>query len=302
MTSRLKQSLVFITLVAVMLACSTQPSESIIQTASAQTMFAQPSITYTHQLPTELPTRTSTITNTPTITPTPTITFTPSVTPTPTKSLTPTPTFPAIQGADCIPNDNRTYAKVTRVIDGDTIEVNIEGSVFKVRYIGMDTPENTTQVEYYGPEATYKNRLLVEGKTVILFRDVSETDKYNRLLRYVIADSIFVNYELVRTGYAQVLTYPPDVSCQSTFSAAQTIARDNQLGFWKPTPVPSYGGGGESGTGSGTGNCDPSYPTVCIPPPPPDLDCKDISYRNFTVIGSDPHRFDGDKDGIGCEQ
>jgi len=121
-------------------------------------------------------------------------------------------------------------------------------------------------------------------------------------LRYVIADSIFVNYELVRTGYAQVLTYPPDVSCQSTFSAAQTIARDNQLGFWKPTPVPSYGGGGESGTGSGTGNCDPSYPTVCIPPPPPDLDCKDISYRNFTVIGSDPHHFDGDHDGVGCEQ
>ncbi len=49
------------------------------------------------------------------------------------------------------------------------------------------------------------------------------------------------------------------------------------------------------------GNCDPSYPTVCIPPPPPDLDCGDITYRNFTVLPPDPHRFDGDGDGIGCE-
>ncbi len=55
-----------------------------------------------------------------------------------------------------------------------------------------------------------------------------------------------------------------------------------------PTAVPSA-------------NCDPSYPTVCIPPPPPDLDCKDIPYRNFRVRQPDPHRFDGDKDGIGCE-
>lgn len=49
-------------------------------------------------------------------------------------------------------------------------------------------------------------------------------------------------------------------------------------------------------------NCDPSYPTVCIPPPPPDLDCGDIPYRNFRVIPPDRHRFDGDHDGIGCER
>jgi hypothetical protein len=49
-------------------------------------------------------------------------------------------------------------------------------------------------------------------------------------------------------------------------------------------------------------NCDPSYPTVCIPPPPPDLDCKDIPYRNFTVLPPDPHHFDTDHDGIGCEK
>jgi micrococcal nuclease len=48
-------------------------------------------------------------------------------------------------------------------------------------------------------------------------------------------------------------------------------------------------------------NCDPSYPTVCIPPPPPDLNCKDIPYRKFTVLPPDPHGFDKDGDGIGCE-
>jgi hypothetical protein len=54
-------------------------------------------------------------------------------------------------------------------------------------------------------------------------------------------------------------------------------------------------------TQSTASNCDPSYPDVCIPPYPPDLDCGEIGYSNFRVIGSDPHRFDGDKDGIGCE-
>ena len=53
--------------------------------------------------------------------------------------------------------------------------------------------------------------------------------------------------------------------------------------------------------GTGTG-CDPAYPTVCIPPPPPDLDCKDITFRRFTVLPPDPHRFDGNHDGVGCEQ
>lgn len=53
--------------------------------------------------------------------------------------------------------------------------------------------------------------------------------------------------------------------------------------------------------GGGGGNCDPSYPDVCIPPPPPDLNCGDISHRRFRVVGSDPHGFDGDNDGIGCE-
>jgi hypothetical protein len=72
--------------------------------------------------------------------------------------------------------------------------------------------------------------------------------------------------------------------------------------FSLPPVPPRYipGGGGGSGGGGG-GNCDPAYPTVCIPPPPPDLDCSQIPYRNFKVLPPDPHGFDGDHDGIGCE-
>ncbi|MDQ3875587.1 MAG: hypothetical protein M3322_08610 [Actinomycetota bacterium] len=50
------------------------------------------------------------------------------------------------------------------------------------------------------------------------------------------------------------------------------------------------------------GRCDPSYPTVCIRPPPPDLDCRDIPHRKFRVLAPDPHHFDGDKNGVGCER
>jgi micrococcal nuclease len=142
---------------------------------------------------------------------------------------------------------------------------------------------------------TSRGQTLVYSKKVLLVKDVSETDKYGRLLRYVFIGETFVNYELVRQGYALASTYPPDVACSDFFANAQNQAQSEQAGLWKPTPTPKPSGGGSGG------NCHPSYPTVCIPPPPPDLDCKDIPYRRFTVLPPDPHNFDGDGDGIGCE-
>lgn len=119
---------------------------------------------------------------------------------------------------------------VTRVIDGDTIE--IEGGQ-KVRYIGLDTPETTEEVECWGREATSKNRELVEGKRVSLEKDVSETDKYVRLLRYVFIDSsVFINDYLVREGYALASSYPPDVKYQDQLRQAQEEARQNSKGLW----------------------------------------------------------------------
>ena len=70
-------------------------------------------------------------------------------------------------------------------------------------------------------------------------------------------------------------------------------------GYWRPfVPAPPPGATPEPASGAG---CSPAYPTVCIPPPPPDLDCRDIAFRRFTVLPPDPHHFDGDHDGIGCE-
>ena len=186
-------------------------------------------------------------------------------------------------------------ARVTRVIDGDTIEVDMDGRLYKVRYIGIDTPETvhpTRGVEPYGKEASERNRQLVEGKTVYLEKDVSETDRYKRLLRYVYVDDVMVNAVLVQEGYAQVATYPPDVKYVDEFLELQREAREEGRGLWAGTA------GSEAVVGGG---CDPAYPDVCIASPPPDLDCGDIPHRRFAVLPPDPHRFDGDGDGIGCE-
>ena len=125
--------------------------------------------------------------------------------------------------------ENNDTFLVTRVIDGDTIELE-NGQV--VRYIGVDTPEYTSKNECYGFEATNFNRELVENKRVTLLKDVSETDRYGRLLRYVYVENIFVNDYLVRQGYANVSSYPPDVKYQSQFREAEKAARKNNRGLW----------------------------------------------------------------------
>jgi len=144
-----------------------------------------------------------------------------------------------VTGGDCIPNNPPQTGRVVDVVDGDTIKVLLDedGKTYSVRYIGMDTPENTGQVEYFGPEATAKNSELVYGKTVILIKDVSETDQFGRLLRYVIADDVFVNYELVAQGYANTASYPPDIACIPTFQDAERQALASKLGFWGAPPT-----------------------------------------------------------------
>lgn len=128
---------------------------------------------------------------------------------------------------------------VVYIVDGDTIDVDVDGTVQRVRYIGMDTPETKhpdMAVECFGPEASAKNEELVAGKTVYLEKDVSETDRYGRLLRYVWIGHpgalVMVNEELVRQGYASVATFPPDVKYQARFLAAQEDARSNGRGLW----------------------------------------------------------------------
>ena len=129
----------------------------------------------------------------------------------------------------CVPVATESQVKVVRVIDGDTIE--IAGGAH-VRYIGMDTPETYPKVEFYGPEAKAKNIELVEGKLVTLEKDVSDTDKYGRLLRYVYVDGVFVNGELVRLGYAEAVAYPPDTRYQWQLEQLEKEAKAAKLGIW----------------------------------------------------------------------
>lgn len=128
---------------------------------------------------------------------------------------------------------------VTRVVDGDTIE--IEGGQ-RVRYIGIDTPETVDPrkpVQCFGVEASNKNKDLVSGKRVRLEKDVSETDRYGRLLRYVYVGNIFVNLELVKRGYAYASSYPPDVKYQNLFTDAQREAKEQNKGLWGSCPMAS---------------------------------------------------------------
>lgn len=124
---------------------------------------------------------------------------------------------------------------VVRVVDGDTIQVRVSSRVETVRYIGVDTPEvrhPTRGVQPGGREATRVNGTLVRGRRVRLELDVQARDRYGRLLAYVWVGDVMVNAELVRRGYAEVLTVPPNVRYQALFLRLQREARESARGLW----------------------------------------------------------------------
>jgi micrococcal nuclease len=226
-------------------------------------------------------------------------------------AATAAPTQPILTGTflGCIPKDtDREEAEVLRVVDGDTIEVQIGNVAYSVRYIGIDTPERGAP---FADEATAFNASLVGGQTVVMVKDVTDRDRYDRLLRYVVANGEFVNYRLVYAGMAVAYDYPPDTACSVQFHEAESWATIVGNGVWSvpatiaprpPTAVPFVAPLIlPTARPAVSNNCDPSYPGVCIYPYPPDLDCKDVPYRRFAVVPPDPHGFDGDYDGVGCE-
>lgn len=155
-------------------------------------------------------------------------------------SLNSAPVDPPVATASSSNQLQKKYL-VTKVIDGDTIEVDIDGQIQKVRLIGIDTPETVDPrraVGCFGKKASDETKRLLSGKNVILIKDVSETDKYNRLLRYVFlplgnGENLFVNDYLIRQGFAKILTYPPDIKYDSRFLQAEKEARDNLRGLWR---------------------------------------------------------------------
>jgi endonuclease YncB( thermonuclease family) len=179
-----------------------------------------------------------------------------------------------------------TRARVIRWIDGDTVATT-RGTI---RLIGMDTPERGQPC--YRPAKRNAARLAPAGSRIRLVRVLGRdnTDHYGRKLRYVQRHRRDVGYRQIVNGLADARyddgrygTHPR----RAKYRHADAVRPDQTCTPTPPPPPPP-------------GNCDPSYPDFCIPPPPPDLDCGDIR-QEFAVIGADPHRFDDDDDGRGCE-
>src|SRR5215203_2203330 len=127
--------------------------------------------------------------------------------------------------------------QVLRVVDGDTIHVQVDGRDETVRYIGVDTPESVkpgTPVQCFAKRAGAFNERLVAGERVRLVADAEERDRYGRLLAYVYRarDGVFVNAALVRDRYAHAYTVPPNVAHADEFVAWQRAARAANRGLW----------------------------------------------------------------------
>jgi micrococcal nuclease len=206
------------------------------------------------------------------------------------------------EGSARVSRNKGTPARVTRIVDGDTIEVRFHGRIETIRLIGVDTPETvhpSRPVECFGAAASNFTARTLQDKAVGLEFDVERTDRYGRTLAYVWSDGRLFNRVLVARGFAQVATYPPNVKYVDVFLKAQKHARDNGRGLWGSCQddgdsVSSAGGGAST-------KCDPNYKGACIPLYPPDVDCGDVPAKGFRSIGSDPHGFDGDGDGVACE-
>jgi micrococcal nuclease len=125
-----------------------------------------------------------------------------------------------------VPPDGE-MVRVVRVIDGDTIDIAWHDDVIRVRYIGVNTPERN---EVCFDDATQANASLVDGQIVRLFSDTSETDQFDRLLRYVYLGNTHVNALLVELGYAEVVSYPPDTMDFDEFRDLEQQAAADRLG------------------------------------------------------------------------
>jgi len=136
------------------------------------------------------------------------------------------------------PGELEANAVIDDVIDGDTVDVIITGREERVRLIGIDTPETkkpNSPIECFGPEATaFTEALLPIGTPVYIERDVVNRDDFGRLLGYVYRadDGIFVNYEIMRQGFAQPLSIPPNDTFAELFADAARAAEADDAGLW----------------------------------------------------------------------
>lgn len=178
--------------------------------------------------------------------------------------------------------------KVTKIIDGDTLSIK----KYKIRLSLVNSPEKNQTG--FSEAKSFTSKLCPVGSTITINQDDKQPyDKYKRLVGKVFCGDKVLNSELLFSNNASILKkycstseFSGEVWAQKYGCNINSISKSNA--HVKPDTV--------------TNRCDPSYPDVCIPPYPPDLDCGEISYKNFKVVGADPHGFDKDHDGIGCKK
>ena len=179
----------------------------------------------------------------------------------------------------CIGDAKCVSQLITKIIDGDTIYT----ADYKIRLSLVDTPE--INEPGFSEASAFTAKMCPVGSYITIDQDDLQLyDQYGRLLANIFCDGKSLNSALLYSGHAEISTRYCSTSEFSDYPWAQI-----------------FGCAIESQVSESTNNCDPSYPDFCIPLNSPDLDCGDISQKKFTVLPPDPHRFDGDKDGIGCE-
>ena len=209
----------------------------------------------------------------------------------------PVPNKPSCKGiATCF------YTTVTNIVDGDTIDVNDGANTVRIRLALTNTPERGQPL--YNQAVQFTANLCSVGETVGIDEDDGQRKgSYDRMIAKVFCDDKILNAELL---YADLAVIDQRFCNESEFAkedwaeqygCKQTVQQTQP----SPPPAPTPPSPPPEPPNETEKNCHPSYPDVCIPPPPPDLNCPDIPYKNFRVLPPDPHRFDGDKDGIGCE-
>jgi micrococcal nuclease len=211
-------------------------------------------------------------------------------------------------------SDHDATATVTRVVDGDTVEISpsVEG-LSTVRLIGVDTPETHGATQPYGPEASDFTCQYLEGKEVSLELDVEKVDPYGRLLAYVyLPNGEMFNEVLVEEGYAQVATFPPNVKYVDRFLEAQREAREANRGLWGLSAAElCQQTDRDNGIGGGCSGSEAESPVASQSATPgsgadSNLDCASFetheeAQRVYEQDLSDPHYLDGDGDGVACE-
>jgi micrococcal nuclease len=224
---------------------------------------------------------------------------------------------------DTIPTDVQE-ATIVRIIDGDTFEVLIDGVSNRVRIYRADTPETQNEHQCGGPEATAFATTALSFNdtpgTVYLEKDTTSRDRYGRELAYVWftvgGQPYLLNHVLISTGWAEDVDYG-DRKYDQQLKQAAAFAKTHTLGVYElcgdfgrpqptqppaPAPVPTQVPPAPQPAPTdapGAGGCDPNY-SPCVPQAPFDLECGDIGFM-VQVIGGDPHGFDREGDGRGCE-